>query len=82
MAYFEYVGLTYEFTTTSPSGADDWVIECVELSNPQGFFGAIVVSPEPERSEMRTEGGTLPLAVLQHWLSLLPTALEEPESDA
>lgn len=82
MAYFEHAGTTYEFTTTSPSGSDDWIVECVELSNSQGFFGAIVVSPDPERALLRSEGGSLPLAVLQHWLSLLPDPLEEPESEA
>lgn len=46
MSYFEHAGTTYEFTTTSEVGSDDWIVECTELSNPQGYFGAIVVSPE------------------------------------
>ena len=79
MSYLEHEGKLWEFTTTSPSGSNDWHVECVEVRTLDGFFGVAVVSPSGTSLELQS-GGTLPVPVLQHWLSLLPRPLED-ESD-
>ena len=80
MTYFEHEHKLWEFTTTSPSGTNDWHVECVDVREPDGFFGVAVVSPNGTSLQLQG-GGTLPLPVLEHWLSLLPKPLED-ESDA
>ena len=79
MSYFEHEGKLWEFTTTSPSGSNDWHVECADVRALDGFFGVAVVSPGGTSLQLQSVG-TLPLPVLQHWLSLLPEPLE-PESE-
>ena len=75
MSYFEFADRLYEFTATSPSGTDDWVIECVELSNPDGFFGWIRIPPDSSQATLQTRGRSeLPIAVVRHWSSLVVAA--------
>lgn len=82
MNFFEHDEQLYEFTTLSPTGSDDWVVECVEMSNPAGFVGSITVSIHSEQSTLKIHAGTsLPLPVLRHWMSVLPEALESSSED-
>ena len=68
---FTHGDRTYEFVTISPSGTSDWIVECTEMSNPDGFFGEIVVPLAPGAPYARLDG-QIPLPVLLHWLTLLP----------
>jgi hypothetical protein len=86
MSYFEFGYRLYEFTTISPAGSDDWVIECVELSNPDGFFGSIRIPPDTSEALLHAERGSeLPVAVVRHWLTLVAgmqaDTAEEPLDD-
>lgn len=80
MGHFEHNGRLWEFTTISPTGSDEWHVECLELSDPKGFFGVAVVSAAG--SEIRwLSGGTLPIPVVLHWLAQLPEPLEVPSAE-
>jgi hypothetical protein len=72
MDYFTFEDRLFEFTTLSPSGTDDWVVECAEISASGGFFGTITVAPVAEQSTVLFSAQSLPLEVLSYWISILP----------
>jgi hypothetical protein len=79
MDYFTFEDRLFEFTTLSPSGTDDWVVECMEISTPGGFFGSITVAPNVEKSTVLFSAHNLPLPVLTYWISILPDPISPVE---
>ncbi len=78
MGYFEYGDRLYEFTLLQQTGSEDWSVECMELSNPHGFFGVITIANNAELSTLEFHAATeLPLAVLRRWLSILEDTAKE-----
>jgi hypothetical protein len=79
MDYFTFEDRLFEFTTLSPSGTDDWVVECMEISTQGGFFGSITITPIAEQSKVLFSTHDLPLAVLTYWISTLPDPITPVE---
>lgn len=77
MGYFKHQNRLFEFTVFSPSGSDEWLVECVEISRSEdGFIGTVHVAQAPTESKVSFGDRELPLAVFEYWLSLLPEAMD------